>query len=223
METTHAQRTCPQQDLNIFSLHAPEPSPVERRLNVLLAANAEIESRKNTYRTDRERLEAEMMTSPLTTEKAFAYFGLMLGLFPPLSLLIKFFTDSQVLRPDDLWILPLLFLANVFSAVVGYFSGKVVGRSVAAVEKIPLWAMMLVLPFVGLLWGMVSGAAGGLPIFIVGAFFGAFVGGAVGAAALPVFALLHRLVKRGDMIELKHFLPLAFGVTLSICSFILGL
>jgi hypothetical protein len=74
-----------------------------------------------------------------------------------------------------------------------------------------------------ILWGIIAGGSGGLIIFLVGAFFGAFVGGTVGAVALPAFAVFHRVLKRGDVMEYKHFLPLALGVTLTICSFILGL
>ena len=83
--------------------------------------------------------------------------------------------------------------------------------------------MLLTMPFIGFLWGASAGAAGGVVIFIFGALFGAVLGGIVGAAALPVFATLHRWLKKGEFIELKHFLPLAFGIVLTICGFILGL
>jgi hypothetical protein len=86
------------------------------------------------------------------------------------------------------------------------------------------WSVMLLLaPLIGLTWGIISGGAGGVIIFVIGALFGAILGGAVGMVALPAFAVFHRLLKRGDMIERRHFLPLAFGITFTICSFILGL
>ena len=65
--------------------------------------------------------------------------------------------------------------------------------------------MILALPFLGLLWGIVSGGAGGIIVFIIGAFFGALLGGIVGSVALPAFTILHRSLKKGEMIELKHF------------------
>jgi hypothetical protein len=83
--------------------------------------------------------------------------------------------------------------------------------------------MILMMPLIGLLWGMISGGAGGVIVFIFGAFFGAILGGIVGSLALPLFTIFHRLMKKGENIELKHFLPIAFGITFIICGFILGL
>jgi hypothetical protein len=70
---------------------------------------------------------------------------------------------------------------------------------------------------------MMAGGAGGIIIFGVGAFFGAMVGSLVGSVALPFFSIFHRLLKRGDKIESKHFLPLAFGIAFIISAFFLGL
>jgi hypothetical protein len=67
-----------------------------------------------------------------------------------------------------------------------------------------------------------SGAIGGLFLFIIGAFFAAIAGGIVGSFALPLFIALRAPVRRGDLTELKHFLPIALGITLSLCAFILG-
>lgn len=83
--------------------------------------------------------------------------------------------------------------------------------------------MLLALPFVGILWGILAGGAGGIIIFVVGAVFGAMLGAAVGSVALPVFAIFHRLLKTGEFIDRRQFLPLAFGITLIISAFILGL
>ncbi len=83
--------------------------------------------------------------------------------------------------------------------------------------------MLLVSPFVGMCWGILAGGAGGTIIFVVGALVGALLGAIVGALALPIFTVFHRLLKRGDQIEEKHFLPLAFGITLVISAFVLGL
>ena len=83
--------------------------------------------------------------------------------------------------------------------------------------------MLPALALIGLLWGAVSGAAGGVIVFFFGAFFGAVLGGIVGSVALPLFTVFHRWLKKGESIELKHFLPVAFGVTFVICGFILGL
>jgi len=171
------------------------------------------------YASDREKLEVELMKTPLSLEKTFSYFGLILGAFPPAAMFIRFAVDGRV----DGWVFGVMFIINLISAVVGFFSGKVVAKAVRFFETKSWSAMILMMPLVGLLWGMITGGAGGVIIFIFGAFFGAILGGMVGGLALPVFTIFHRLMKKGENIELKHFLPIAFGVTFIICGFILGL
>lgn len=163
------------------------------------------------------------MRNPLDAEKTFARYGLMLGAFPPAAIFARWMVEVTFRDGGGILVMGLMSFVILLSAIVGYFSGKVVGRAVSKAENRSWSAMVLITPFIGLLWGMGAGGAGGIIIFGIGAIFGAILGGAVGAVALPVFAMLHRLVKRGDLIEQRHFLPLAFGVTLTICSFILGL
>lgn len=171
------------------------------------------------YASDREQLEAELMKNPLSLEKTFTYFGLMLGAFPPAAMFIRVAIEGKL----DGWVFGVMLIINLISAVVGFFSGKVVARAMRNLEN-KSWSMMLLaMPFIGLLWGAAAGAAGGVVVFIFGALAGAILGGAVGAAALPVFACFHRWLKKGESIELKHFLPVAFGIVFTICGFIFGL
>lgn len=200
-----------------------ESEIVRQRLDFFLAANAETDRQRAMFGSEREETEAALMKNPLSLEKTFAYFGLLLGTFPPAAFFTKFVIDSNILQNDGAWILGVLFIVNLVSAVVGYFSGKFIAVSVRELEKYSWQAMLLIAPFIGMVWGIIAGGAGGAVIFIFGAFFGALLGSLVGGAALPVFALFHRWLKKGEMIELKHFLPLAFGITFTICSFILGL
>jgi len=193
----------------------------DRNLAVLLEANAETARKKARYRTDKERFAAEAMVRPLTPEKAFAYFGLMLGTFPPAVMFTRFALETDVSQ-DGLWFVGVMLIMNLVSAVVGFLSGKWIGKMVANVEQMPWVSMLILLPFIGTLWGFMAGGAGGFIFFVVGAIFGALIGGVVGAAALSVFGILHRIVQRGGLIETKHFLPLSLGVTFTICSVILG-
>lgn len=188
-----------------------------------MAINAETERGKLMFADDKERLEAEMMARPISSEKAYAYFGTMLGTFPPLALFTRFMLDTNGFRGEEVWLVGVLAIANVISAIVGYFSGKTISRMVSKLEKLPWTTMILILPFVGILWGILSGGAGGAVIFLIGAIFGAMLGAMVGSFALPVFTIFHRLLKKGDQIEQKHFLPLAFGITFIISAFMLGL
>lgn len=196
---------------------------VRQRLDFFLAANAETERQKAMFRSDCEKLEAELMKIPLTTEKTFAYFGLLLGIFPPAAIFAKFALDTKMIQTDEAWMFGVFFIVNLIAAVVGYVSGRFIGRIVAQIENFSWRAMLLAAPFVGMLWGIVAGGAGGVVIILFGAIFGALLGSLVGGTALPAFLLFHRLLKKGEMMELKHFLPLAFGITFTICAFILGL
>jgi len=208
---------------NIYGIRAPlnsiesDDEISRRRLDMLLIANAEIARQKTIFRSETERVEAESMNHPLGFEKTFAYFGFLLGMLPPASLFFRF--ASVKVHPG---IFVLLIFVNLVTAVVGYFSGQIVGRLVRGLEKSTPTRIALLSPLFGFLWGGVCGGIGGIFIFVIGAFFGVFIGGAVGAVALPIFIAFHLLVKSGDMIDRRHFLPIALGVTLTICSFIFG-
>ncbi|HEX9963045.1 MAG TPA: hypothetical protein VGB00_19080 [Pyrinomonadaceae bacterium] len=227
MEFQRTQTAASQADFCSFSqpFDDGDSQLVQQRLNTLLAANAEIEREKTSFRSERERLEAELMKSPLATEKALAYFGAMLGLFPPFALFSRFVFDhfKNISSSDDFWLIPLLLFVNFVCTIAGYFSGKIVGKIVVEMEKASWTAMLLVMPFIGILWGIITGAAGGIFIFVVGAFFGALVAAVVGSVALPAFVIFHRWLKRGDSIEEKHFFPIALGISCIITALILGL
>jgi hypothetical protein len=196
---------------------------IAERLDTLLKINAEIAREKSTFISEGEKLDATLMKNPLSVEKTFAYFGLLLGAFPPAALFTRFFIDFRIFQSEDIWILGIAAIVTLISTVVGYFSGKFIGNIVIEAEKLSWSKMLTTLPFVGILWGIMAGGAGGIVIFGIGAFFGAMIGSLVGAAALPFFSIFHRLLKRGDQIESKYFLPLSIGTTAIIAAFILGL
>lgn len=223
MESRNTQTANRQTTLNHLAEFESDDELVLKRLNALIAINAKNECDKALFSTDREKFESELMENPLTMEKTLAYFGLMLGTFPPLAFFTKFIIDGASFRNGEQWIIGVFLIVTLISAVVGYFSGKFIGKTVTELEKLSWTKMLSIAPFVGLVWGIIAGGAGGVIIFFVGAIFGAMLGGLVGAAALPVFVGLHRLMKKGDLIEQKHFFPIAFGITFTICSFILGL
>jgi hypothetical protein len=195
------------------------------RLTEILNANAEIANDKLLYHNSLEKAEHDLMKNPITNEKAFAKLGLLLGTFPPM-LLFGNFLYEVTLRPPTNPVLPVLFLifVNVVCAIAGYYSGKkIISQLVRKVENFSWLSMILLMPLIGILWGTITGGIGGLLIFIVGAIPGAIIASMVGSTALTTFTIFHRLLKRGDSIEQKHFLPLAFGITATICAFILGL
>ena len=195
---------------------------VRQRLDALLALNAETAHEKKMYHGEKEKTSAALMARPLDFRQTYAKFGLLLGTFPPAAFFARYLLDAKI-RPDELWIIGLMAVVVLLSATVGYQSGKVVAKAQRSLENESYSLMFLLTPLIGAAWGIAAGGAGGLVIFGIGAIFGAMLGGAVGAVALPLFALFHRWMKSGEMIERKHFLPLAFGVTFVLSAFILGL
>lgn len=175
------------------------------------------------YRTDRERIDAGLMTNPINSKRAFSYFGLLIGTMPPFALIFKIISETVAVERIPILFLVLLGTAGVTTGVVGYATGRFVPGAVNGFARFRLANRVVLLSLVGFVWGGFSGAIGGLFIFIIGAFFAAIAGGVIGAVALPVLVALHTALRRGDLIEIKHFLPMAFGVTLSLCAFILGL
>lgn len=224
METTETKTANRQTNsLEVSNFEGSEENrSVQKRLDTLLALNAEYDRREEIFRSDTEMFEADLMKNPLSIEKTFAYFGLLLGTFPPAAFFTKFFLESGG-QNEGLWIFCLLFFVNLVTALTGYLSGKLIGKITFELEKLSWHPMLLALPFIGLLWGIIAGGAGGFFIFVFGAIFGAMLGGIVGSVALPMFTVFHRLFKRGDKIERKHFLPIAFGTSLIISAFILGM
>ncbi len=192
-----------------------------KRLERLISANAEFARERLLYRSFAEKIEAKTMRHPLVAEKAFSYYCLMLRSLPPAAFFILFtFAKGQTTVEPFVFI--LMVLTNTIAALTGYHSGKVIGTIVRKIEKRPLSQKILLFTLLGAFWGVASGAACGIFLFVFGAIFGGIIGGAVGAVALPLFAFPYLAMKRGDVIDLRHFLPISFGATLAISAYILG-
>lgn len=174
MDARFTQTATRETNFNENALFQNDSEIVSARLNKLLSINEEIAREKSLYKSDQEKIEAQIMKNPLGFEKTFSYFGLMLGTFPPAAFFTKFAIESSSLNREEYWIFGILFVVNLLTAVVGYFSGKLIAKMVRAIENYSWTQMLLLVPFVGLLWGFMSGGAGGVMIFIIGAFFGAF-------------------------------------------------
>ena len=219
----HTRRTTyAEPAFNTLSDFDRDDKPAEERINKLRLLNLEYEREAEMYGSAYEKFEAETMKHPISTEDAFAKYGFLLGTLPPAALFSKFIFEAGF-KEDSFFLIALLMLVNSVCAIAGFFTGKQVGKIVRELEKISWSWMLLCLPFIGALWGIISGGAGGILVFIFGAIFGGIIGGMVGAVAVPAFAILHRIFKRGENIDNKYFMPFAFGITLIISAFILGL
>jgi hypothetical protein len=166
----------------------------------------------------------------LTTEEAYAWFGTFLGLFPPFAMFARFLGVAfihQIPRrlptADAFLYWALLFLLmNAVCCFVGRKIGASIGRSVGD-PRTRSWPAFILLSLVlAFAWGIVTGAAGGAVAFLVGAVVGVVCAVPVALAALPVFAVLHRALSRGGMIEEQRLWPLAFGIPLTIAAMIIG-
>ena len=198
---------------------------VEARLSRLVALDAEAERRARLFRTPREEREMLMMTRPVSTENAYAFFGLLLGTLPPAAIFIRLF-DYGVGYEGD-WghaAFTVLCLAmNGVCAFIGWKMGGVVGQSIITNAGRRSWRRTLLFTLVAaFVWATATGAAGGLLFFGIGAGFGAFFALAVALPAFAVFTTFHRLLARGGMIDARHLRPLAWAVAATAAALFLS-
>lgn len=213
---------------SVCQLDVPDQN-IARRLNWLRFELAPETERRRLVLEVEERRSLSMLR-PLSTEEAYRWFGTFLGLFPPFALFTRILGDavgnwaSGGFRANDgviFWGF-LLLTMNVLCCVVGRKFGGFLGRRAGDPRAHGLPTTLLVALLYGLFWGIVTGAAGGAAGFLIGAVVGVFVAVPVALAAFPVFALLHRLLSHGGMIEERHVWPLAFGVPLTIAALIMS-
>jgi len=100
--------------------------------------------------------------------------------------------------------------------------GGVFGGKIDTYERASWHRMCVSAAAVGALWGLTTGAVGGLLFFGIGSLFGALVALPVGMLGFALFTPFHRLMARGGMIDARHFWPLACGVVLTITALILS-
>ena len=183
-------------------------------------------NRLRLFRDSGEEAEMLLMHHPIGTQKAYAIFGLLLGALPPLAIFWRivgghFLYDGPRALASGLSI--LLMTMSAICCFVGKRMGALVGRWMEDEgQAAVLWRFFMSL-ILGLLWGLVTGAAGGLPAFGIGAIYGAICAAFVGMLAFPPFTLFHSLLARGGMIDARHFWPLACGIVMVITALILGM
>ena len=170
---------------------------------------------------DEERRRAGLMTRPIDSRQAFGYFGLMIGSLPAFAIALKILTVGSSNAAG----MAVLFMAvGIGSGLTGLGLGRrCIPGFLSYSSNFALPNRVALMIVMGIVWGALSGAVGGLVFILVGSIPGAILGGMVGAVVVPIMVGLHSCVRVGDFIEMKHFLPIAFGITLSICAVLLGL
>jgi len=171
------------------------------------------------FRHPREAHERELMRRPLTTQQAYARFGLLLGTLVPAAIFLRMLL---ALHTDERMSFFIFFsLMNFTCALVGLGMGRLMGKNIDHVERRGWNRMFFHALGKGIAWGVTTRAAGGLIAFGFGAIVGAAIATPIGIVAFVAFTLLHRLMARGGMIDARHFWPLACGVVLTISALIL--
>lgn len=168
---------------------------------------------------EKEERRALAMQRPLTTEQAYRWFGTFLGLLPPFALFNRIFTGAD--HGHFPWV--ALFVAmNVVCCLVGRWFSGLLGRWAGQQRARSRAGYAFVVFLMAVSWSVVTGGLGGLLFFGIGAIFGVFFAAPVAFAAFPVFAILHRVLSHGGMIEARHTWPLAFGIPLTIAAMIMS-
>jgi hypothetical protein len=171
---------------------------------------------------DREAALALSMENPRTGRAAYAALGTLLGLLPPAAMFGRFLTSFNFRADEAWWLLALCVVMNVICVAVGRAMGLWVGGRVGDPRRRTWHGLLLVAAFLGCLWGVVTGAAGGVLVFGIGAAAGAMLAVPVALAGFLLFAPLHRLFSHNGMIEARHLRPLALGVAGAIAALILS-
>lgn len=165
------------------------------------------------------------MRRPMSPPEAYGQLGLLLGIIPPAAIFYQMGTN--ILRSSEagtvVFLSALFLLMNVVCAFVGRGMGRGLGKAAYEVERFSFLPMLLILPLLGLTWGLVTGFFGGLLFFGIGAIGGIMFAAPIGAIAFTVFGILHRWLERGSLIDKRLFLPIAYGISVATAAFFLGL
>jgi len=191
-------------------------------VNWLRAELARERAAPRAARLDREAALALSMQSPRTGAQAYAALGLLLGLLPPAAMFARFLSSLKFERKEDFAALAFCVVMSVICCVVGRAMGSWLGRRAGDPRLRAWYELPPVTLLCGLVWGVITGAAGGLIVFGIGAVPGVMLAVPVALAGFTLFAPLHRLLSRGGMIEARHLRPLALGVAGVIAALILS-
>ena len=169
----------------------------------------------------KEEGRALSMEQPATTEQAYRLFGTFLGLMPPLAMFERMLMETHS-HEEIFWFVALCVGMNAVCCLVGRWFGGYLGRWAGDPRRRSRIGFAFVVFVMAISWSVVTGGLGGAVFFGIGAFFGPFFAAPVALVGFPAFAILHRLISRGGMIEARQVWPLAFGIPLAIAALIVS-
>lgn len=162
------------------------------------------------------------MKSPRTSAQAYAALGTLLGLLPPAAMFGRFLSSFDLRSKQELGVLAFCVVMNVICCAVGRAMGSWIGGKVGDPRARAWHELLFMAAFFGLVWGPMTGGAGGVIFFGIGAAAGALLALPVALVGFILFAPLHRLLSHGGMIEARHLRPLALGIAGVIAALILS-
>src|ERR1044072_8719621 len=169
---------------------------------------------------EKEENGALSMQQPLTTEQAYRLFGTFLGLIPPLAIFERYLLQTRSER--EFWPLAFCVGMNFICCIIGRLFAAYLGRRMSNPRTGSRTSFAFIIFMMAIAWSVAAAGAGGSLVFGIGAICGAFIATPVALVGSPVFAILHRLISRGGLIEARHTWPLAFGIPLTIAAMILS-
>lgn len=135
---------------------------------------------------------------------AYALLGWLIGTFPPaITFVAMFATQSPDPSPDPnaINLTGLFVLIAVICSVAGLITGAFIGLLMKFLRRVH-WILPIVLsPILGLIWAVITGGAGGFPVFVVGAIFGAVYAAPFGILGFLLFSTAYEsLARRRDLL-----------------------
>lgn len=206
---------------SICYAYAPDYN-VHARVNWLRDELAREQSARSNARLEREAALALSMRAPRTSAQAYAALGALLGLLPPAAMFGRFLSSFDFQARQEYGVLAFCVAMNVICCAVGRAMGSCLGRRAGDPRGRAWYELLLAAALLGFLWGLITGASGGVIVFGIGALAGAALAVPVGLAGFVLFAPLHRLLSHGGMIEASHLRPLALGLAGAIAALILS-
>ncbi len=216
----------------MYNAHiSPVPRTINRtdditaRLNWLLILNEKEAKHRQVFRNETEEIQLALMHRPVSPERAYAVFGMLLGGSTAAATFARVIggTSIQRLTNADSYLLLLCLLVIVVCSAAGYAMACTVATKAFSTERSRWTRMLMMMLLIGSAWGLVTGAAGGFFFYGFGAVVGLGLGWPIGAIGFLMFASFHRLLECGGMIDTKHLLPIACGIPAVIAALILGL
>jgi hypothetical protein len=213
-----------QPGLAIRQQHYLAEPDVHARLNWLINVNHQEAAHRRRFRNALEEEQMRLMRRPVSTEKAYALLGTLVGLFPPAMVFYKILGYGVTGAFDSSpLIFGMCFLMNLICCLLGRQLASSFGKHLESMGRLSWNKHVLTSMLLGLGWGWLTGLAGGALFFGIGAIFGAFIATPIGIFAFTFYGLLHKLLARGGMIDARHLRPLAWGVAAIIAALILGI